>query len=79
MMAIRARAPILPISVSGSSKIMRKGEFAVHPGTVRITIHDPIPTACYTAAERAKVAARVRGAILAGLAADEQPLELHPE
>jgi len=78
VMAIKAGVPIMPISVSGGSKITRKGEFTVHPGTVRITIHDPIPTAGYTAADRAKVAAQVRGAILAGLAADEKPLEPHP-
>jgi 1-acyl-sn-glycerol-3-phosphate acyltransferase len=77
LMAMKAGAPIVPISVSGSSKIMRKGEFVVHPGTIRITIHDPIPTAGYATADRAKVAAQVRTAILAGLMADEKPLDPH--
>jgi len=78
VMAIKAGVPIMPISVSGSSKVMRKGAFAVHPGTVRITIHDPIPTSSYTTADRAKVAAHVRNVILAGLAADEKPVNPDP-
>jgi 1-acyl-sn-glycerol-3-phosphate acyltransferase len=78
VMAIKAGVPIMPISVSGSSKVMRKGEFVVNPGTVTITIHEPIPTAGCTVADRARVAGQVRAAILAGLAADEKPLEPHP-
>lgn len=75
VMAVKAGVPIMPISVSGGSKIIRKGEFAIHPGTLRITIHDPVPTAQYNLADRAKVAAQVRRAILAGLAPDERPLK----
>ncbi|MCL5005180.1 MAG: 1-acyl-sn-glycerol-3-phosphate acyltransferase [Acidobacteria bacterium] len=75
VMAIKAGVPIMPISVSGGSKIIRKGEFAIHEGTLRITIHDPVPTAHYSIANRAEVAAQVRHAILAGLAPDERPLE----
>jgi 1-acyl-sn-glycerol-3-phosphate acyltransferase len=36
VMAIKAQAPIVPISVSGSSRIMRKGSFVIRPGVVRI-------------------------------------------
>ena len=74
-MAIKAGAPIMPISVSGGGKILRKGGLAIHPGTLRITIHDPVPTAGYSVTDRALVAGRVRQAILAGLRPDEQPLE----
>jgi 1-acyl-sn-glycerol-3-phosphate acyltransferase len=78
VMAIKAGVPIMPISVSGGSKIMRKGEFAVHPGTLRITVHDPVPTAHCSVADRAKVEAQVRHAILAGLTPDEKPVERYP-
>jgi 1-acyl-sn-glycerol-3-phosphate acyltransferase len=73
VMAIKAGAPIVPISVSGSIKIMRKGEMSMHPGTVRITIHDAVPTEGFTLEERAKVMEMVRGSILSGLSAEEQP------
>ncbi len=75
VMAIKAGASIMPISVSGGGKIIRKGEFAIHPGTLRITIHDLVPTDGYSVTDRAVVAGRVRQAILAGLRPDERPLE----
>ncbi|HUZ46658.1 MAG TPA: lysophospholipid acyltransferase family protein [Terriglobia bacterium] len=75
VMAIKAGAPIVPISVSGSSRIIRKGEYAIHPGTLRITIHDPVPTAGYSVRQRAAVSGLVRQAILAGLTPDERPAE----
>jgi len=75
IMAIKAGAPIVPISISGSSRIMRKGEFVMHPGRVRITIHDPIPTAGRTLDDRGLVIEQVRQALLAGLDKDEWPRE----
>lgn len=76
MMAIRAGAPIVPISVSGAWRIMRKGELAIRPGVVRITLHHPIPTEGSTFADRDQVMRRVRQAISQGLAPEEQPLEV---
>jgi 1-acyl-sn-glycerol-3-phosphate acyltransferase len=73
MMAIKAGAPIVPISVSGGSKIMPKGEFVIRPGRVRITIHDPIPTAHFDLDERQTVIDLTRQAILTGLAPEEWP------
>jgi len=73
VMAIKAGAPIVPISVSGSSKIMRKGEFVMRPGRVRITFHDSISTEGLTIEDRDLVIERVRQAILTGLEKDEWP------
>jgi len=75
MMAIRAEAPIVPISISGSRKIMRKNEWAMHPGPIRITFHAPIPTAGCTMADRPLIMERVRQAILSGLTREEWPEE----
>jgi 1-acyl-sn-glycerol-3-phosphate acyltransferase len=74
VMAIRAQVPVLPISVSGSSKIMQKGKFAIRPGVVRITIHDEIPTQGYSMERRHEIMERTRRAILSGLATEEWPL-----
>jgi 1-acyl-sn-glycerol-3-phosphate acyltransferase len=74
VMAIKAQAPIVPISVSGSSKIMPKGKFAVRPGVVRITIHNAVATAGCTLDNREQVMARVREAVISGLTPDEWPL-----
>ncbi len=75
VMAIKAGAPIIPISVSGTRKIMRKGDYKIYPGPVRITIHDAVPTAGCDISDRAKIAGQVRQAIMAGLSAEEQPIE----
>jgi 1-acyl-sn-glycerol-3-phosphate acyltransferase len=76
MMAIKAGVPIVPISVSGANKIMRKGEMAMHPGSIRLTFHDPVPTAGLGLEFREKVMEQVRQAILSGLEAEEQPLDV---
>jgi len=72
-MAMKAAAPIVPVSVSGSSRIMRKGELTIHPGPLRITFHAPIFTEGHTAAQRGELMRRVRAAILSGLDEDEWP------
>lgn len=74
VMAIQAQAPILPISVSGAYKIMPKGRLAIRPGIMRITIHDPVPTAGYTVDEREQLSEVVRQAILQGLSPEEWPV-----
>jgi 1-acyl-sn-glycerol-3-phosphate acyltransferase len=75
VMAIKAGAPIVPISVSGSNKIMPKGKFVIRPGRVRITFHEPVATEGSAIADRQLIIDRVRQAILAGLERDEWPLE----
>jgi 1-acyl-sn-glycerol-3-phosphate acyltransferase len=75
VMAMEAGAPIVPVSISGSRKIMRKGESAMHPGTVRITIHPPVATQGCNAEDRPRIMYEVRKAILSGLAEEEQPLQ----
>lgn len=74
VMAIKAGAPIVPISVSGANKIMHRGDFRIAPGPLRITIHDPVPTASCSIADRSMVAGRVRQAIIDGLLPEERPL-----
>jgi 1-acyl-sn-glycerol-3-phosphate acyltransferase len=75
VMAIKAGVPIVPISVSGAKKIMRRGDFRIHPGPVRITIHDPVTTSGHSIVDRSTVAEQVRRAIVSGLLPEEYPLE----
>jgi 1-acyl-sn-glycerol-3-phosphate acyltransferase len=75
VMAIKAQVPIVPISISGSSKIMRKGSFAIRPGRVRITIHDEIATRGCCVENRSEIMERTRRAILSGLAREEWPID----
>jgi len=73
VMALKAGAPIVPISVSGSNKIMPKGKFVMRPGVVRITIHEAVPTEGFTVEDRETIIDLVRHAILVGLEKDEWP------
>lgn len=75
VMAIKAGVPVVPISVSGTNKIMRRGAFQIHPGNIRITIHDPVSTTDCSIADRSNIASQVRRAIMEGLSPDEQPFE----
>jgi 1-acyl-sn-glycerol-3-phosphate acyltransferase len=75
VMAIKAGVPIVPISVSGANKIVRRGDFRIHPGPVRVTVHDPVSTVGCNIADRSRIADQVRRAIISGLLPEEQPLE----
>ena len=74
-MAIESGALVVPISISGATKIMPKGQFVIHPGRVRITIHDPIPTKSYTLEDRQILIDLTRQAILRGLDPEEWPMD----
>jgi 1-acyl-sn-glycerol-3-phosphate acyltransferase len=74
VMAIKAGAPIVPISVSGASKIMPKGQFGIRPGRIRITIQDPIPTAHLSMNDRQALSELTRQALLRGLEPEEWPM-----
>jgi 1-acyl-sn-glycerol-3-phosphate acyltransferase len=76
VMAIKAGALVVPISVSGARTIMPKGQFVIRPGRVRITIHDPIPAENYTLEERQALMHRTRQAIITGLEPEERPVDL---
>ena len=76
VMAIRSGASIVPVSVSGARKIMPKGKFAIYPGRVRITFHDPISTlGMDSVADRQKIINLTRQAIVTGLDPDELPAQ----
>jgi 1-acyl-sn-glycerol-3-phosphate acyltransferase len=75
IMALKGKALIVPISISGGRRIMRKGERAIHPGRIRITFHDPVETEGRKPEERGRLMEAVRRAMLSGLTAEEWPLE----
>jgi 1-acyl-sn-glycerol-3-phosphate acyltransferase len=44
LVAIDAGLPVVPVSISGSRRVMQKGRLMVRPGHVRVVVHDPIPS-----------------------------------
>ncbi len=74
VMAIEAGAPIVPVSVARAHKIMRKGEWAIHPGQIVVRFGRPIDASAYTVDQRAELLAVVHAAVAAGLPEDQKPL-----
>jgi 1-acyl-sn-glycerol-3-phosphate acyltransferase len=53
VLAIAARAPVVPTVVYGAREVMRKGSFRVRAGTVHVHFLEPVPTDGLTYEDRA--------------------------
>lgn len=60
-LAMESGAPVVPVTIRGTEKLMRKGSLKVYPGTVRVIFHAPIEPRDY--ATREALMAAVREAI----------------
>ena len=69
IMAIKGRAPIVPVAVQGADAAMRKGSPVIRPVTVRVQIGEPIPVDGLDAGDRNLLIDRTRRAIETLLAA----------
>ncbi|HSW39824.1 MAG TPA: lysophospholipid acyltransferase family protein, partial [Acidobacteriota bacterium] len=63
IMAIKAGAPIVPITILDSAKIQPPGCYGILPGRIRVIIHDPVHTAGTGLEELDRVTLLVREAI----------------
>ena len=68
LIALKSQAPILPITIQGTSRIMRKGDWRAHPGEVKIQIDPPIDTAGTPNEKEGELSQRVRGILMKNLA-----------
>jgi 1-acyl-sn-glycerol-3-phosphate acyltransferase len=67
VMAIRAQAPVIPVTVSGGRAAMRKGSRLIWPATVTVELSPPVPTTGLTFEDRDALIERVRAAMAARL------------
>lgn len=74
MMAIDAGVPVVPITISGATRIMPKAQIKIFPSTVRVTIHEPISTAGYSKVNIAELMDKTRETIFSAL--DENEAEM---
>ncbi|HYP25424.1 MAG TPA: lysophospholipid acyltransferase family protein [Blastocatellia bacterium] len=70
-MAMTAGVPVVPLTISGSTKIMPKGEIKIYPATVRITAHEPISTEGYSKENISELMALTRERIASALPENE--------
>jgi 1-acyl-sn-glycerol-3-phosphate acyltransferase len=75
MMAIDAGVPVVPVTISGATRIMPKAQVKVYPSTVRITIHDPVSTKGHSRQNIAVLVERVRNQVASALDEGARPVE----
>ena len=68
LIAVDAGLPVVPISIQGSRHVMFRGRLMVCPGTVTVTVHEPIETAGVPRDEVREFSTRIQ-AIVASAAA----------
>lgn len=73
LVAIDAQLPVVPVSVSGSRHVMKKGRLMVCPGDVRLTVHAPLHTTGVTRDQVSEFAERVRAVVRSGV--EEPPAQ----
>jgi 1-acyl-sn-glycerol-3-phosphate acyltransferase len=66
IVAINTGLPIVPVSVSGTRKIIPKGKIQINPGRVKIQIHPPIEVAGLKLSERNQLVSEVHEKIVEG-------------
>jgi len=67
LIALKSQAPILPITICGTGKIMQKGDWHIHPGNVQIIINPPIETTGIPPEREEELSARVRNILMKNL------------
>ena len=60
LMAIEAGLPVVPISVDGTRRVMRKGELTTRPGHATLVVHPPLETTGLTVSDARGFAQKVR-------------------
>ena len=74
VMAIQAGVRIVPISISGPEKLMRKGEWFVRSGTAVIRFGPSVDASAYSFERRGELLERVHQLVAAGLPEDQRPV-----
>jgi 1-acyl-sn-glycerol-3-phosphate acyltransferase len=72
LMAVDAHVPVVPVTISGSFRVMPKGTVRLFPGTIQVTIGEPISTEGYSRANISDLVSRVRSSVLSAMPLDHQ-------
>jgi len=76
-LALKAGVPVVPVTVIGTSRVLRRGSLVFHPGEVEVVIDPPLLTDGYTNRTLPELIGRTRALIAAHLAeAAATPIDL---
>ncbi|MCM3879490.1 MAG: 1-acyl-sn-glycerol-3-phosphate acyltransferase [Vicinamibacterales bacterium] len=70
LLALEAGLTIVPISISGTIHVMKKGRLMTCPGEPRLVVHEPVPAPTIenpSIADARELAARIEGIVRAGV------------
>jgi 1-acyl-sn-glycerol-3-phosphate acyltransferase len=70
LLALEAGLTIVPISISGTIHVMKKGRLTTCPGHPRVIVHEPVPAPTIenpTVADARELAARIEAIVRAGV------------
>jgi 1-acyl-sn-glycerol-3-phosphate acyltransferase len=70
LLAVKTNAPIVPVTISGSYKLLPRGEWRLRPGTIHVHVGEPIATAGIAGGELRGLVTQVRRIIEANLSLD---------
>ena len=73
LMAIRAGAWVVPVSLAGTQRLMRKGDWTIHPGEVVVRYGQAVNSAEYSEDQRDELRRRVQDLVAVGLPEDQKP------
>jgi 1-acyl-sn-glycerol-3-phosphate acyltransferase len=71
VLAAKSQQPVVPVSISGSYRILPKKTWTIHPGEIRFSIGNPIQTAGSTSRGRDLLMEQIREAIRTNLTSEE--------
>lgn len=72
-MAIEAGAPIVPVAIAGTHRLLPRDKWVVHPGEVAVRFGSAVDSAAYAAKERGELLARVESLVAGALPPDQKP------
>jgi 1-acyl-sn-glycerol-3-phosphate acyltransferase len=73
-MAVEAGVPVVPVSIAGTQKVLKKGSWLLQPGLLTIRFGNALDTSIYSMARRNELLARIAAAVSAGLPPEQQAL-----
>jgi 1-acyl-sn-glycerol-3-phosphate acyltransferase len=74
LMAIRAAAWVVPVSLAGTQRLMRKGDWTIHPGEVVVRYGPAIQATEFAEDQRDELRQRVQELVAAGLPEEQSTL-----
>lgn len=67
IMAIKAQAPVIPVTIRNSATVNPPGRYGMRPGCIEVVFHEAIETRGMTLDDRDRLVQLVRNAIASGL------------